>query len=692
MDLGRAKLLRCGMNALHQAFHTIHGLAWTDGKQVILTAIHLQKDDAEFGSSVVIGQFEHVHGLFWGPATDAPALLAVQHKKHVTIWQLYYNPLEKNKMVVSQTCEYGDPLPVLPQGCIWHPKKDILAILTKRDVSVLYSVCDNSSSIKADITCSSVIRCACWTKDGSRVVVAMEYSLHSYIWNDDQKTLSPCSFCPIFNIDATVVAIQPIMDYQVVVTSEISTKNPSSYNKDSEGSALQSSLLMLDEELSRNSRRVSIDSGKSEPVDMLKVSSEMSQILARHRKSDPSPLIYLKQRNIAGDNKPEMSNLLLITFEKNSTTTRKVTIPVISSPDIIALDSRCERVAVASNTCNLVLIYPIASSCMPNIQQIRLEENEKAKGLSFLSDTLLLILVGRPKTSDLGFVHILASEKYTVQLVTRKIMPVEYIPSRTNSGQNSISDQSSLNTGGYKPYGDDQNIVKEFWMPNHIGNKSPRMRRKIINLVRGASGEESPTSSLDDYDENKLLVECPITLENLKAEPTVRKPLQGMIKKTLHRSFSQRSNNDPQETKETHLPTISKDDIEGTTNFGHLANLDIYPSGTKDCWKMYSRGLPYPSSDDPPYISISQQNSYIIGGNEARAVLLCHGKLHLRTLQEIFHFSTIEMKFGSKWIILTEDGEGFVPITFRANEEIVIREVAENAGPSDEPSPEQIEP
>ncbi|KAG8580058.1 hypothetical protein GDO81_007110, partial [Engystomops pustulosus] len=644
MDLGRAKLLRCGMNALHQAVHTIHGLAWTDGKQVILTALHPQKDDAEFGNSVVIGQFEHVHGLFWGPSTDSPALLAVQHKKHVTIWQLYYNPLEKNKLVVSQTCEYGDPFPVLPQGCIWHPKKDILLVLTKRDVSVLYTVCNNSSSVKADITCSSVIRCACWTKDGSRVVVAMEDSLYSYIWNDDQKTLSPCSFCPIFNIDATIVSIQPIMDYQVVVTSEISSKSPSNHPRDSEGSALQSSLLMLDEELSRNSRRVSIDSGKSEPVEMLKVSSlmspEMSQILARHRMSDPSPLIHLRQRSITSENKPELSNLLLITFEKNSTTTRKVAIPGISSPDIIALDSRCERVAVASNTSNLVLIYPIAPSCMPNIQQIRLEENEKAKGLSFINDTLLLILVGRPKSFDLGFVQMLASEKYSVQLVTRKIMPIEYIPSRLNCGQNLISEQSGLNTGGFKGCGDDINIGKEFWVPNHMGNKSPRMRRKLRDLVRGASGEESISSSLDDFEDNKLLAECPMTLENLKIEPTIRRPMKGITNK-LERSFSQRSNNDPQEAKGNHLSTVTKEDIEGTKDS------EGQTSETKPSWKTYSKSLLYPSSDDPPYISIRQQHSSRDGANEARAVLLCYGRLHLRTLQEIFHVNAIEMRFGN---------------------------------------------
>ncbi|XP_075057463.1 WD repeat and coiled-coil-containing protein-like [Mixophyes fleayi] len=690
MDLGRVKLLRSGLNALHQAIHPVHGLAWTDGRQVILTALQLQKDEPEFGSSVVIGQFEHVHGLCWGPATDVLALLAVQHKKRVTTWQLYYNPLEKNKLVVSQTCEYVEPLPIIPQGCIWHPNKNILVVLTKRDISVLYSVCYNNNNVKADITGGSVIHCACWAKDGSRVVVAMDDSLHTYLWNDDQKTLSPCSFCPIFNIDATIVAIQPIMDYQVVVTLEITTKRPFIKNKDSDGSALQSSLSIFDEELSKNSRRMSMESGKSEPVDMLKVSSlvpaGVSQILARHRKSDPSPLTYFKQKNIIVESKPELSNLVIVSFEKNATTTRTVSIPGISTPDILVLDSCCERVAVASNTGNLVLIYPISPSCMPNIQQIKLEENERAKGITFLSDTLLLISVGRQKSTDMVFLPLSASEKYMVQLVTRKIMPIEYVPSRLNL----ISGHCSLPTAGYKQFYDDHNVSKEFWMPNHIGNKSPYVRSKFADIIQGTSCRHSPTSSLDDSDENTLATECPIPLEKLKSEQTMRKTLMAhpdMSNQRLQRSFSQRScNNDYQETRENNFPTLKKHSAHGTTNLehheSHVANSHFYCSGINDSLKSDLRTLPYPSTEDPPYISVTHQKSPECGVNDVRTILLCHGNLHLRTLQEIFHCNNIEMKFGSKWIILTDDGEGFVPITFRANQEVVIREAKDYCGSS----------
>ncbi|XP_063775298.1 WD repeat and coiled-coil-containing protein-like [Pseudophryne corroboree] len=690
MDLGRVKLLRSGVNALQQAIHPVHGLAWTDGRQVILTALQLQKEEAEFGSSVVIGQFEHVHGLSWGPATDALAHLAVQHKKRVTTWQLYYNPLEKNKLVVSQTCEYGDPLPILPQGCVWHPKKNILVVLTKRDISVLYSACYNNNNVKADITGSSAIRCACWAKDGNRMVVAMDDSLHSYIWNDDQKTLSPCSFCPIFNIDAAVVAIQPIMDCQVVVTVEMAAKSPYNKIKDSDGSALQSSLLTLDEELSRNSRRMSIESGKSEPVDMLKVSSlvpDVSQILARHRKSDPSPLTHFKPKNVLVESKPELSSLVIISFEKNATTTRTVSLPGISTPDILVLDSHGERVAVASNTCNLVLIYPIAPSCMPNIQQIKLEENEIAKGVSFLSDTLLLILVGRQRSNDVAFLPVSASDKYMVQLVTRTIMPTEYIPARSNCGQNIIPGPSSLPTAGCKQSSDEHNVSKEFWMPNHIGTEPPCARRKSADNTQGTICQQSPASSLDDLDENKLVTEYPVTIEKLQSEPTILKTLKvqlSMPKRTLHRSSSQRScSSDSQEARENHLPTLNKDGGQGSIDLGHrephekdshLCSSEVNTS-LKNCLKT----LPHPSSEDPPYISVRHQKSPDHGVNDMRAILLCHGHLHLRTLREIFHLDNIEMKFGSKWIILTEDGDGFVPITFRANQEVAIREAKDQS-------------
>ena len=61
MELGQGKLLRTGLNALYQAIHPIHGLAWTDGTRVVLTNLQLHSGEAKFGDSTVLGQFEHVY-------------------------------------------------------------------------------------------------------------------------------------------------------------------------------------------------------------------------------------------------------------------------------------------------------------------------------------------------------------------------------------------------------------------------------------------------------------------------------------------------------------------------------------------------------------------------------------------------------------------------------------------------------
>lgn len=59
---------------------------------------------------------------------------------------------------------------------------------------------------------------------------------------------------------------------------------------------------------------------------------------------------------------------------------------------------------------------------------------------------------------------------------------------------------------------------------------------------------------------------------------------------------------------------------------------------------------------------------------EKRAVLLCNGKLRLSTVQQTFGLSLIEMLHGSHWILLCDDSEGFIPLTFTATQEITIRD------------------
>ncbi|XP_044147077.1 WD repeat and coiled-coil-containing protein-like isoform X2 [Bufo gargarizans] len=715
MELGKGKLLRSGLNALYQAIHPIHGLAWTDGKQVILTSLDLHNEDPKFGNSVVIGQFEHVHGLFWGTAhaNDLPALLAVQHKKHVTVWQLYYNSSEKNKLVVSQTCEVGDPLPVLPQGCVWHPNKDILVILTKRDVSVLYSVRSDNSSVKADIKSTGVVHCACWTEDGSRLVVAISSALYSYIWDEKHKMLNPCTFCPIFDIGGYICAIESTVDSQVAVATELPLDRLCALNA---GIAFdvpatsqitpsaQPALLLMDEEFSLDVGRKSTDSGTTISTDSPVTSPgtvDLTHIMINHSKSDASPLLNLKPKDYITGSGQDSSHLILVTFEKKVTSTRKVSIPGILVPDILAFDPGAHIVAVASNMCSHVLVYSLTSTNMPNIQQIQLEKNERPKGLYFLTEKMLLVLVGRQKTCDPVFLPSSSSDKYIIRLMVKEVMFDE--DSEIPSAHSSFDSSAILH--GRKKYVDSYKYeqspaCRELLIPGSSSGRPSSSKKRLIEEIRSYNCDQSPTSSASDFEEKKTTM----TLHHLDVEPKNRSVMLGLethrkpsSRPTSPKLQSQACNNLTRNT--TAVP--DHDFLHVSWNLERLCcNMSNLQQRLSDLTEMSQNGrkshLSYASSRDPPYVTIICQRNHSDSSSVKKSVLLCDNKLRLGTIQELFCLSLVEMQLGpSCWITLTADNEGFIPLTFSANQELFIRDArgppaspmsSDGIGPAQPPS------
>ncbi|XP_066560262.1 WD repeat and coiled-coil-containing protein [Amia ocellicauda] len=708
MDLGKAKLLRTGLNALHQAIHPVHGIAWTDGKQVALTAVYLANGEPKFGDTNVIGQFDHVLGLFWGPVccTGSPALLAVQHKKHVSVWQLQLSTLEQNKLLCTQTCEMSEPFPVLSQGCVWHPKKDVLAILTKRDASVLFSVRVDNRRVKADIKGSGLIHCACWTKDGMRLVVAIGSALHSYVWNDIQKSLNACSFCPIFDVGGYICAIESTEDAQVAVATELPLDKICGLNagmafdvpSSSETGSLpsQSSVLVVDEDCFLDSRRRSIDSERSLALASIASSTsgplDLTHILANHRKSDPSPLIHLRRRDHITGSGQDSSYLILVTYERKVTTTRKVSIPGILVPDIIAFDSRGRTVAVASNTCNMVLVYCVTASAMPNIQQIQLQKNERPKGVCFLNEKMLLLLVGKQKSNDPAFLPSSNTDKYIIRLMTKELLYDEESPSLSGFSQISASSiDSGVSIPGIKKYfenlsKDERSGVKELLLPTGTVIQSPSGRRKLIEEVK--SCDESPLTSATDISERATSSESSIAIENFDMEPVNRAVgliVAGQVSRESSRPCSPRL--DPSERLQP-APTVSKNNSPPKDKvvdhlsqnlerlFARFSEVQQCLSEITDFTRNGKKSLgAYPSSSDPPFINITcqKQLSENVFIDERRPVLLCDGKLCLRVVQELFNLSVVEMLHGPLWIVLVADGEGFVPLTFKPKDEITVR-------------------
>lgn len=639
MELGKAKLLRTGLNALYQAIHPMHGIAWTDGKQVVLTALYYQNGELKFGDSSVVGQFEHVHGLYWGPCCSAetPALLAVQHKKHVSVWQLGCSAAEKSKPLVSQTCEIGEPFPLLSQGCVWHPKQEVLAVLTKRDASVLHAVRTDNSRVKADIKSSGLIHCACWTKDGNRLVVAIGSALHSYIWDDAQKTLNVCSFCPVFDVGGYICAMEATLDFQIAVATELPLDNICGLNAGitfdtpsatETGSLVSQSMVFGDEEYSMDLRRRSTDSDRSGTVDSIASSSsgpmDLTHILANHRRSDPGPLITLKRKDSATINGQDSSYLILVTFERKVTTTRKVTIPGILVPDIMAFDLRAQIVAVASNTSNIVLVYSVTSSCMPHIQQIQLEKNERPKGLCFLTDKLLLILIGKQKFPEPNFIPSSSSDRYVMRLMAKELMLEEDSSALPDTKQHMLySFVSSVNIPGKRKFfenlaTEDQGPSRELLIPRSTVIQSPSGRRRLIEEVKSPSYEQSSSSSVSDLDEKKLPGDTSIALENLDAEPTNRsmallgfgtparpssRPVSPKVQfSVIQETSSSKNNNLPSERGMSHI-SRNLERLCGSFN-----ELQLSLSEITDLAKNGRRvSLAYPCSQEPPVVHITYQ-------------------------------------------------------------------------------------
>ncbi|NWU37047.1 WDCP protein, partial [Hylia prasina] len=685
MELGKAKLLRTGLNALHQAIHPVHGLAWTDGKQVILTALHLQNGEPRFGDSSVVGQFEHVHGLYWGPCpAEAPALLAVQHKKHVTIWQLCFNGADRNKLLVSQICDISEPYPVLPQGCVWHPSKEVLAVLTTRDASVLPSVHLSNSRINADIKGSGLIHCACWTKEGNRLVVGVGSALHSYIWDDAQKTLSACSFCPIFDVGGYICAVEATQNLQVAVATElpldkicglnagVAFEVPSSVETESFPS--QSSLCG-EEEYSLDGRKKSLDSEK--PLSVVTSPVDLTHILSSKQGADSSPLLHLRPKDYLTGSGQDSSHLILVTFERKVTSTKKVSIPGILVPDIMAFDSKTQTVSVASNTCNVILVYSLTSSNLPNIQQIQLEKSEKPKGLCFLTNKLLLILVGRQKFTDPAFLPSSRSDKYMIRLMIKELI-LEMGPSKSVSADGS----SSLNLSNitHDPSRDVHPLSHGLLIPDRSALQSPTSRRKLIEEIKSPVYEQNLVLNISDFKDKKISMNFPPAVETLDAEPVNRSV-------ALANASNKPTSPKRQPEAAAKIPNSYKNNLfseKEASSFlknveklsGNFTELQHHVSELTELLKSGKRNLPvYPSSQEPSFINITCQKQLSRSdADESRAVLLCGGKLRLNIVQQIFNLSLVEMQHGPSWIVLTADSEGFIPLMFTSTQEILIRD------------------
>ncbi|XP_075926080.1 WD repeat and coiled-coil-containing protein-like [Petromyzon marinus] len=525
---------RCGANALRQAVHPSHGLAWTDGRRVMLACLRLRSaapykggrtdtagdcddddddDDSQrhpslFAAGVgassttgpvppasttscslldssIIGTFEHVWDLCWGASCcpGSAALLAVQHKRHATVWllrrvgQLPSDPAAKGydpcaNLLVSQTCEVAVRQRILPQGCVWHPNSDALAVLTDGEAWLLTAARQGNSRIRVPLPhhhhhrqqqqqhqrphqlrhpcCPQAVRCAAWSDGGRRLVVAAGASIFLYEWDEARRSLSPSATCPIFHLGGFASAALPVGGSLLAVALEApglaavaAAPTPWPHNKTA-GRRLASS-------------QVSLARGVEPGIQEMKALPGHP----RHRSSADFCHCVESANSLAVG--PPPSTLLLVSFDGSShgtCATRRVLMPGLAVPDLVAFEPRSATLALASNAAGLVLLFtlgPLGSVVASG--SVRLASEEKVKGVCFFDDRTLLLASGRlcqgdaplvlssPPSSTSSPEPFSYTSKYSLRILARDLpTPRAAEDERSTSIQSTVSSsRSSLN-------------------------------------------------------------------------------------------------------------------------------------------------------------------------------------------------------------------------------------------------------
>ncbi|NXS15747.1 WDCP protein, partial [Mystacornis crossleyi] len=348
-------------------------------------------------------------------------------------------------------------------------------------------------------------------------------------------------------------------------------------------------------------------------------------------------------------------------------------------PDIMAFDSKTQTVSVASNTCNVILVYSLTSSSLPNIQQIQLEKSEKPKGLCFLTNKLLLILVGRQKFTDPAFLPSSRSDKYMIRLMIKELI-LEMGPSTSVSADGSSS--LHLSSVPHDPSREVHPLSRGLLIPDRSPLQSPTSRRKLIEEIKSPVYEQNLVLNISNLKDKKISMNFPPAVETLDAEPVNRSV-------ALSNASNKPTSPKRQPEAASKIPNSYKNNLfsEKEASYflknveklsGNFTELQHHLCELTELLKSGKRNLPvYPSSQEPSFINITCQKQLSKSdADESRAVLLCGGKLRLNVVQQLFNLSLVEMQHGSSWIVLTADSEGFIPLTFTSTQEILIRDAS----------------
>ncbi|XP_048239358.1 WD repeat and coiled-coil-containing protein-like isoform X2 [Haliotis rufescens] len=443
MELGRSTLRGNGLNLLLNGIHPRHGLVWTDGKAIFLAPVRLYGNDIENAKSLKLGEFDNVRSLHWSGDVDGDTcFLCAIHRQNVTVWKVTgLAPKLGFKQVRKLNVQ------PIPQGCLWHPKKeDILCLLSQQQCSFYFRHTHNKSSYAFPQLESGKITCGTWSEDGQRLVLCVGAVVLVYMWPDIETSMS--DFTPaawkVPGLDGNITSIVTLSHDSLVCATELPLESLCKQRDmfvvpDVVSSSKDRAMNGSDDVITSRGREVSVKDSlmhlERNPQSLVQDTSQLVVIRLHDKLQDPS---VVSRTNIRG----------------------------VLVPDVLTHEHRTNSIIVGSNNQSLLQIFTFLGEELHKVSDIQLEKHQRPKGSCRLppifaqTNSGVLVMVGEGDIADSAF------------------------PSSTNEARFTLLIR-------YFPIKIDKSHLRNSYsvMPNNLTSDTKQQEQKIKSL----SGSNLPT-------------------------------------------------------------------------------------------------------------------------------------------------------------------------------------------------------
>ncbi|XP_046570895.1 LOW QUALITY PROTEIN: WD repeat and coiled-coil-containing protein-like [Haliotis rubra] len=704
MELGRATLRGNGLNLLLNGIHPRHGLVWTDGKAIYLAPVRLYGNNIDNAKSLKLGEFDNVQSLHWSVDVDSDtSFLCAIHKQNVTVWKVTgLAPKLGFKQVRKLNVQ------PIPQGCLWHPRKDILCLLSQQQCSFYFRHTHNKSSYAFPQLESGRITCGTWSEDGQRLVLCVGTVVLVYIWPNIETSIS--DFTPaawkVPGLDGSITSIVSLSHDSLVCRPMSATELPleslckqrdmfvvPDVVSSSEDRAINGSDDVIAPRGSQVSAKDSLLNLERNPQSLVQDTSQLVVIRLHDKLQDPS---VISRTNVRG----------------------------VLVPDVLTHEPRTNSVIVGGNNQSLLQIFTFLGEELHKVSDIQLEKHQRPKGSCRLppifaqTSSGVLVMVGQRDISDSAFPSSTNEARFTLL--------IRYFPIKLDKShlRNSFSVMPSNLTSDTKQQEQKIKSLSGSNLPSRTPSKSrvtsPSVATHDTSNIK-ISVAPSSRSSRDGGDTNRLVLDLSSNgkAENLETE-TVQFSSQtpkfqnSDVDKFFDSVDNGRKVNGCRNVTmnaERDLPSdlsrvrrVEQDDVcvvedsnsvptqdqAGCDQLALLVNsqkdqiaalqkkIDMLSQAVENTSCIFP--TKYQSPEQPEKVKVIYETSD--GHTLTRSFLLDSGRLQLDPVKQAFGLATVELIMDGDPCVLGANIDGYIPMKFGAGSTLSITGVPACISPS----------